>query len=224
MRVNELHDWDLSPKEAIALQRDLRKKVVTRNALGPVHTVAGVDVSTAKSRARAAIVVLRISDLQPLEAARAECPLTYPYIPGLLSFREAPAILTAVERLKAPPDLFIFDGQGLAHPRCMGIACHVGVIIDQPCIGCAKSRLVGEHGQVGPNVGDYSELQYQGETVGSVLRTRKGVKPVYISVGHKVDLEAAISYILRCGSGYRLPEPIRWAHKVAGGAKLPNEP
>jgi deoxyribonuclease V len=164
-----------------------------------------------------------MQDLEPLEAARAELALTYPYVPGLLSFREAPAILVAVERLRIEPDLFILDGQGLAHPRRMGIACHVGVVIDKPCIGCAKSRLIGEYGQVGPNVGDYSELHHQGEIVGAVLRTRTGVNPVYISVGHKVDLETAISHILRCGKGYRLPEPIRWAHKIAGGAKLPTE-
>ncbi len=221
MKVTHLHKWDLSPSEAIAVQQSLRARVVTRNELGPVRTVAGIDMSTAGQRAHAAVVVFSFPDLQPLEAAQADLPLTYPYIPGLLSFREAPAILAAIERLQIEPDLFILDGQGLAHPRRMGIACHVGVIIDKPSIGCAKSRLCGQHGEVGPNVGDYSELWHQGEVIGAVLRTRERVKPVYISVGHKVDLTTAISYVLRCGKGYRLPEPTRWADKVAGGAKLP---
>jgi len=221
MKVTHLHKWDLSPSEAIAVQQSLRARVVTRNELGPVRTVAGIDMSTAGQRAHATVVVFSFPDLQPLEAAQADLPLTYPYIPGLLSFREAPAILAAIERLQIEPDLFILDGQGLAHPRRMGIACHVGVIIDKPSIGCAKSRLCGQHGEVGPNVGDCSELWHQGEVIGALLRTRERVKPVYISVGHKVDLTTAISYVLRCGKGYRLPEPTRWADKVAGGAKLP---
>jgi len=222
MRVIQLHEWDLSPSEAIAVQRDLRPKVVTHDDLGPVHAVAGVDMSTARNRAHAAVVVLSFPGLEPLEAAQADLPLTYPYIPGLLSFREAPAILTAMETLHLEPDLFIFDGQGLAHPRRMGIACHIGVIIDKPCIGCAKSRLCGKHGTVGPKVGDYSEMHAKGKVIGAVLRTRKGVKPVYVSIGHKVDLDTAIFYTLRSGRGYRLPEPTRWAHRVAGGAKLPS--
>jgi len=221
MQVQAPHKWDLTPKAAIQVQRELRSKVVTRNELGPVRTVAGVDVSTAGQRAHAAIVVLGFPDLQPLEAAEADLPLTVPYIPGLLAFREGPATLAALEGLRIEPDLFIFDGQGLAHPRRMGIATHIGVIMDRPSIGCAKSRLVGDYGEVGPKVGDYSELYHQGEIIGAVLRTRENVKPVFISIGHKVDLATAVEYILRCGMGYRLPEPIRWAHKVAGGAKLP---
>ena len=221
MKVTQLHKWDLSPSEAIAVQQDLRARVVTRNELGEIHTVAGIDMSTAGQRAHAAVVVLSFPALQPLEEAQADLPLTFPYIPGLLAFREAPAILAAIERLQIEPDLFILDGQGLAHPRRMGIACHIGVIIDKPCIGCAKSRLCGQHGEVGPKVGDYSELYHRGELIGAALRTREGVKPVYISVGHKIDLTTAISYVLRCGKGYRLPEPTRWADKVAGGSKLP---
>jgi deoxyribonuclease V len=221
MRLQAPHKWDLAPQEAMQVQQQLRHKVVARTEVATVRTVAGVDISTAGNRAKAAIVVLDFPGLQPLEAARADLPLTFPYIPGLLAFREGPAILAALEKLQAEPDLFIFDGQGLAHPRRMGIATHMGVVINRPSIGCAKSRLCGDHGEVGPQVGDYADLHHQGEVIGAVLRTREGVKPVYISTGHKVDLKAAMDYVLRCGAGYRLPEPIRWAHKVAGGAQLP---
>ena len=221
MQAQIPHRWDVSPKEAIALQQQLRERVVTENRLGVVRTVAGVDISTAGERAHAAIVVLSFPDLQPLEAVQSDLPLSYPYIPGLLSFREGPSILAAAAELRIEPDLFIFDGQGLAHPRRLGIAAHMGVVLDRPSIGCAKSRLCGEHGQVGPKVGDYCQLVDQSEVIGAALRTREQVKPVFISIGHRVDLPTAIAYTLRCGGGYRLPEPTRWAHRVAGGAKLP---
>jgi deoxyribonuclease V len=221
MQGRVLHRWDLTPAEAIAVQQSLRSQVVTHNELGQVRTVAGVDISTAGQRAHAAIVVLRFPELEPLEAAQADLPLTFPYVPGLLAFREAPAILAAAERLQSEPDLFILDGQGLAHPRRMGIASHVGLILDKPSIGCAKSLLCGRCEQVGPAVGDHSEIVDKGEVIGAALRTREGMSPVYVSIGHKVDLVTAISYVLRCCQGYRLPEPTRWAHQVAGGAKLP---
>jgi deoxyribonuclease V len=221
MQVQAPHKWDLAPREAMQVQQELRRRVVTHNKLGAVRTVAGVDISTAGNRARAAIVLLDFPGLQPIAAAQADLPLTFPYIPGLLAFREGPAILAALEKLRAEPDLFIFDGQGLAHPRRMGIATHMGVVMDRPSIGCAKSRLCGDHAEVGPQVGAYAELYQQGEVIGAALRTREGVKPVYISIGHRLDLETALEYILRCGTGYRLPEPIRWAHRVAGGAQLP---
>ncbi len=221
MHVEAPHSWDLPPKEAIQVQEQLLRRVITDREIGTVRTVAGVDISTAKKRAHAAIVVLDLATLEPREAAQASLPLTYPYIPGLLAFREGPAILAALEKLQTAPDLFIFDGQGLAHPRRMGIATHMGVILDMPSVGCAKSRLCGEHSEVGPQVGDYSELYHQGQVIGAVLRTRENVKPVFISVGHKVDLRTAIEYTLRCCAGYRLPEPIRWAHRIAGGGKLP---
>lgn len=222
MKILPMHKWDLPPAEAIEVQQKLRTMVVTRNELSQVRTIAGVDISTAGQRAHAAIVALSFPDLQPIEAAQAELPLTFPYIPGLLAFREAPAILAAIERLQIEPDLFIVDGQGLAHPRRMGIASHIGVIINKPSIGCAKSLLCGQHGEVGPRVGDYTEIYDQGEVIGAALRTREDTKPVYVSIGHKVDLSTAISYVLRCCRDHRLPEPIRWAHQVAGGAKLPS--
>ena len=215
------HRWDLSPKEAIALQQELRALVVTENRLAAVRTVAGVDISTAGQRAHAAIVVLSFPELQPLEAAQSDLPLTYPYIPGLLAFREGPAVLAAAEQLQIEPDLLFFDGQGLAHPRRLGIATHMGVILDKPSIGCAKSRLCGVHAQVGPRAGDHCELVDRGEVIGAALRTKEQVKPVFISIGHRVDLETAIEYALRCCGGFRVPEPTRWAHRVAGGAELP---
>jgi deoxyribonuclease V len=222
MQVRALHRWDLPPAEAVAVQERLRGQIVTRNELGQVRTVAGVDISTAKGRARAAIVVLRFPELEPLEAAEADLPLTFPYIPGLLAFREAPAILAAVQGLRIEPDLFMLDGQGLAHPRRMGIASHVGLILDKPSIGCAKSLLCGHCEQVGGVVGDYGEIVDKGEVIGAAVRTREGTQPVYVSIGHKVDLPSAISYVLRCCGGYRIPEPTRWAHRVAGGAQLPS--
>jgi deoxyribonuclease V len=221
MEVRALHRWDLPPAEAIAVQQSLRGQVVTRYELGQIRTVAGVDISTARERAHAAIVVLRFPELEPLEAAEADLPLTFPYIPGLLAFREAPAILAAVQGLRIEPDLFMLDGQGLAHPRRMGIASHVGVILDKPSIGCAKSLLCGHCGQVGAAAGEHAEIVDKGEVIGAAVRTRTDTEPVYVSIGHKIDLPTAISYVLRCCSGYRIPEPTRWAHRVAGGAKLP---
>jgi deoxyribonuclease V len=221
MEVRALHRWDLPPAEAVAAQQGLRSQVVTHNELGQIRTVAGVDISTARERAHAAIVVLRFPELQPLEAAEADLPLTFPYIPGLLAFREAPAILAAAQRLDIEPDLFVLDGQGLAHPRRMGLASHVGVILDKPSIGCAKSLLCGHCGQVGAEAGEYAEIVDKDEVIGAAVRTRTGTQPVYVSIGHKIDLSTAISYVLRCCGGYRVPEPTRWAHRVAGGAKLP---
>jgi len=221
MQVRALHRWDLPPAEAVVVQQSLRGQVVTRNELGPVHTVAGVDISTAAGRAHAAIVVLRFPELEPLEAAEADLPLTFPYVPGLLAFREAPAILAAAQTLRVEPDLFILDGHGWAHPRRMGIASHLGVILDKPSIGCAKSMLCGQCESVGAAAGQHAEIVDKGEVIGAAVRTREGTQPVYVSIGHKVDLPTAISYVLRCCNGYRLPEPTRWAHRVAGGAPLP---
>jgi deoxyribonuclease V len=220
MQVRTLHRWDLPPREAAALQQELCARVVTRCELGAVHTVAGVDVSTAGGRARAAVVVLRFPELEPLEEATADLPLSYPYVPGLLAFREAPAVLAALEHLQSEPDLFVFDAHGRAHPRRMGLASHLGLWLERPSIGCAKSRLCGECVEPGPRVGDWAALRDGDEVIGAALRTRAGVKPVYVSVGHKLDLDTAMSYILRCVTRYRLPEPIRWAHFVAGGGRL----
>jgi deoxyribonuclease V len=142
--------------------------------------------------------------------------VTFPYVPGLLSFREGPAVLDALDKLKSPPDLLIFDGHGLAHPRRFGLACHLGLLVDIPAIGCAKSRLCGQYEEPGPHRGDTMPLIDKGEVVGAAVRTRAGVKPVFVSIGHRVDLPTSIHYVLACCRGYRLPETTRWAHRLAG--------
>jgi len=215
MDIHALHDWDVSPAEALRLQEELRGRLVRENGLGKVATVAGADVSVRGELARAAVVVLSYPDLVVLEVATAVAPATFPYIPGLLAFREAPAILAACAQLRHEPDLFIFDGHGRAHPRRLGIACHVGLFLDRPTIGCAKSRLCGEHAPVPEAAGAWVPLVDAGETIGAAVRTRGGVRPVYVSAGHRSDLATAVHYVLACCRGYRLPEPCRRAHAAA---------
>jgi deoxyribonuclease V len=214
------HRWDVTAQEAIAIQQHLRTAVVTENRLETVQTVAGVDVGFRGEVAQAAVVVLRYPELEPADYALSQRPVTFPYVPGLLAFREGPVVLDALEQLRTEPDLLIFDGQGLAHPRRMGIATHIGVLVDKPSIGCAKSRLCGEHHQPAESRGSTTRLTDGDEVIGMVVRTRDGVKPVYVSIGHKVDLETAVAYVLNCCRKYRLPEPIRHAHRVAGGERL----
>jgi deoxyribonuclease V len=173
---------------------------------------------------RAAIVVIRFPELTPLEAVTADEPLIFPYIPGLLSFREGPAILSAWEKLRIKPDVVMFDGQGIAHPRGVGIAAQMGLWLDRPTIGVAKSRLYGRHAEVGPRRGDQAELLDQnGNIIGAVVRTREKTNPLYVSPGHLMDVKQATEFVLACGAGYRLPEPTRWAHRIAGGDQLPGE-
>jgi deoxyribonuclease V len=222
MELAFTHRWDLAVKEAKALQEQLAERVVTETTFDPtaVETVAGVDVSFRKGRARAAVVVLRLADLVLVDCALCEEAVRFPYVPGLLAFREAPSVLGALSKLTIWPDLCIYDGHGLAHPRRVGLASHMGVILDQPSIGCAKSRLVGEHGEPGDGAGDWTPLRDGKQTIGAVVRSRPGVKPVYISIGHRVSLSTSVEMVLRCTRGYRLPETTRLAHKVAGGAEL----
>jgi deoxyribonuclease V len=220
MYIHDLHFWVVSPAEAIRLQEALRGQVIIENRSGEVKTVAGADVAVRDNVARAVVVVLRYPGLDLLEVARAERPVAFPYVPGLLAFREAPAILAACEELRTEPDLFLFDGHGVAHPRRMGLAYHMGLCLGKPAIGCAKSRLCGEHEELPPAAGAWIPLRDGAETIGAVVRTRQGVRPVYVSVGHKVDLATAIRYVLgACRPGaegsraYRLPEPCRLAHR-----------
>jgi deoxyribonuclease V len=210
------HPWDLSPQAARALQRELAGRVVRQTDMGPVNTVAGLDVGYRDGLAWAAVVVLSYPELVVVDQALARRQVSFPYVPGLLSFREGPAVLDALARLASPPDLLIFDGHGLAHPRRFGLACHVGLWVDIPSIGCAKSRLVGVYEEPGPEQGSYSLLLDGDETIGAVVRTRAGVKPVFVSTGHRVDLLTAIRYVLACCRGYRLPETTRRAHRLAG--------
>lgn len=206
----------------MALQERLRHQVLLADDFGPLRTVAGVDVGFEENGevARAAVVVLDLDGLVPVAHALARRPVTFPYVPGLLSFREAPAILDALARLPAPPDLLICDGQGIAHPRRFGIACHLGLLSGLPAIGCAKSLLVGSHGPLPEVRGARAPLVHQREQVGWVLRTRPGVKPVYVSPGHRVSLASSADLTLRLVTRYRLPEPIRCAHNLASHGKL----
>jgi deoxyribonuclease V len=222
MKLAVSHPWDLSIEEARALQTRLAGSVVAETTFDAtaVRRVAGVDVGFRGGTARAAVVVLGFPDLKPLDYARAEIPVPFPYVPGLLTFREGPGVLAALEQLAVWPDLFLFDGQGVAHPRRIGLAAHMGVILDRPSIGCAKSRLIGSHAEPGEDKGDWVPLYDNGEVIGAVVRSRSGVKPVYVSVGHRIDLPVAIDFVLRCTRRYRLPETTRYAHRVAGGAEL----
>jgi deoxyribonuclease V len=213
------HPWDVTYEQAVAIQNDLCHRI-SENPLKSVTTVAGIDVSFPNANARAAVVVLSFPALKPLDYATAQLPLSFPYIPGLLAFREMPVVLAALGKLQSWPDLFIFDAHGFAHPRRLGLASHAGVLLDWPSIGCAKSRLIGEYVEPGQERGAWSPLVHDGETIGRVLRTRTGVKPVYVSIGHQIDLPSATRCVLQCAPKYRLPETTRYAHRVAGGASL----
>lgn len=219
MNIAALHPWDLTPTEAIELQRKLQGALILHDDFADIELVAGVDVGfeDAGSTTRAAVVVLDFPGLQLVEQSVARTPTVFPYVPGLLSFREIPALLQAFSRLSHHPDMVLCDGQGLAHPRRLGIACHLGLILQIPTIGVAKTRLVGSHGPVPAGKGDWTPLHYHDDVVGAVLRTRQGVKPVFVSVGHKVGLESAIRMVMNCITRYRLPETTRAAHKLASG-------
>ncbi len=218
MQFADLHPWDLTPSEAVALQRELAGQVVTENRVArPVRRVAGVDVSYEKQGELffAAVVLLSFPDLEPLEESHAAARVRFPYIPGLLSFRELPPLLQAFRALASKPDLILVDGQGIAHPRRLGLASHLGLWLDSPTIGCAKSRLCGDHLPPGPRRGERTPLLLKGEEVGAVLTTRERVRPLFISPGHHVDIDSAVELVLACGRGYRLPEPTRLAHLLS---------
>ena len=220
--VTKLHDWNLTPQEAAGVQKELRERLVLSWDDRDVSTIGGVDISIKTETARAALVVIRYPELRPIEAVIADAPLVFPYIPGLLAFREGPAVLAAWARLENKPDLLMFDGQGIAHPRGIGIASQMGLWLERPTIGVAKSRLYGLHAEVGPARGDRAALLDKNTNViGAVVRTREKTNPLYISPGHLIDVEHAVQLVMACCTTYRLPEPTRWAHKVAGGETLP---
>jgi deoxyribonuclease V len=211
--------WPTSVAEAREIQGHLRNQVVRKNTLGPVKWVAGIDVGFEKKGkiTRAAAAVLRFPELTLHEQAVVRIPTCFPYIPGYLSFRELPGVLQALSQLQTHPDLILCDGQGIAHPRRFGLACHLGVLTDLPTIGVAKSRLIGTYKEPGIYKGDWEPLLDKEETIGAVLRTRDNVSPLFISIGHRVSLKIAIDFVLRCTTRYRLPETTRWAHKLASG-------
>jgi len=206
----------LTPREAVALQRRMGALVERRDRVGRVRYVAGVDSSFRGALARSAVVVLDARTLAPVEVRTHEMPVPFPYVPGLLSFREIPVLLKALRKLKIRPDLIVVDGHGIAHPRRFGIASHLGVVLDVPTIGCAKSLFVGGHDEPGETRGSCMPLVHDGERVGAAVRTQDGVRIVYASIGHRVSLRTAIRWILRTSTRYRLPEPTRVADHEAG--------
>jgi deoxyribonuclease V len=226
MKVNELHGFDLSPAEARRLQEELASRVVVGPALdlSGVRHVAGADVSTQGDRAYATVVVLEFPGLSPVEVRGFEAPLRFPYVPGLLSFREIPPLVGALEQVETPVDALILDAQGLAHPRRMGLASHLGLFLHVPTVGCAKSRLVGTFEEPGMEKGSATDLVHRGEVVGRVLRTREGVSPVYVSVGNSIDLDSSVELVLACCTRYRLPESTRQAHNAANRLRRGEEP
>lgn len=214
-----IHDWQLSPKDAIRLQQQLAKQVRLADDFGTINLVAGVDVGFEDEGrvTRAAVAVLAFPALELEEVAIGRCETRFPYVPGLLSFRELPAVLKALEKLQSVPDILLCDGQGVAHPRRFGIASHLGLICNLPSIGIGKSRLLGTHAPVPDERGAWQPLYDKSETIGAVLRTRKGVKPIYVSPGHRISLSSAIEYVMACTTRYKLPETTRQAHRFASG-------
>jgi len=222
MQTKDLHSWNLSYSQARDCQKNLACKVQFIPLKKPPKLIAGIDCAFSKDGKKiiAAVVVLKLPDFVPVETTTALRKVTFPYIPGLLSFREAPVCIAAVEKLKNEPDLFIIDGQGIAHPRRLGLAAHLGLFFDKPTIGCAKSRLTGSYEEPPSEKRACTLLTAQSETIGAVVRTRANVKPVFVSVGNKCLLKDAIEVILRCAVKYRLPEPTRLAHQTVGKLKL----
>ncbi|TLD41929.1 MAG: Endonuclease V [Candidatus Jettenia ecosi] len=215
MKFNKLHAWNVDYKKAIQIQQTLRDLLIIKKSSGKIDTIAGADVSYDKQSDYffAGVIVFTLNrHLEQIEEATAIDKARFPYIPGLLSFREAPILLKAFRKLKNEPDIILFDGQGIAHPRHLGLASHMGLFLDKPTIGCAKSRLVGEYGPVENAAGSYTKLLYKNEVVGAALRTKINTKPVFVSPGHKTNLAFAIRIVMASCSRYRIPEPTRQAH------------
>lgn len=220
MQYQDLHSWDVTPEEARHIQNGLRTQVIQMDRFGTIRTVAGMDIGFRNETARASVVVLSFPDLQLVECVVAESPICFPYIPGLLSFREVPPLLAAFTRLQTEPDLVIADGQGIAHPRRFGLASHLGLVLDKPTIGCAKSRLWGRYTEPDTEQGAYTYLTDKEDVIGAAVRTRTNVSVVYVSIGHRISLDSARTLVLACCQGYRLPETTRYAHNAASG-KIP---
>ena len=223
MQVRDLHPWDVSPAEARQIQRELRGRLSLEDGIRPaeIRRVAGADNGYlrrgASTTAYAAVLVFSFPDLEVLETRVASCPVEFPYVPGLLSFREAPALLAAFGQLEIEPDVILFDAHGYAHPRRLGAASHLGLVLDRPSIGCAKSRLIGSYDEPGPELGARSPLVDRGEVVGAAVRTRLGRPPLFVSVGHRISLETAVEIALACcRNNHLMPEPTRLADRLVG--------
>jgi deoxyribonuclease V len=222
MQYRERHSWQVNPAEARAIQQHLRQDVKIGTYVKDIRYIAGADVSVARSSPAvyAGVVVLDYDSLEVVERQGMVTQTHFPYIPGLLSFREAPALLQVFAQLHCTPDVVVFDGQGLAHPRRFGIACHLGVLLDVPAIGCAKSRLIGRYQDPPPMRGGQAPLIADDDTtIGAVLRTKYATRPVFVSVGHKMTLPQAVDILLHCGRGYRIPEPTRLADQYVGAMR-----
>jgi deoxyribonuclease V len=219
----QLHEWGLAPREAVELQKSLRERVRLAPLKKKIKTVAGADISFNKFSpvVWAAVVVLSLPSLEVVEEAGVVSETKFPYVPGLLSFRETPSVLEAWAKLKTEPDAVMFDGQGIAHPRRVGIASHVGLLINRPTFGCAKSVLVGKYEEPEEERGSWTPMvdPKNGETVGAALRTKTRTHPIYVSPGHLIDLEGAIKLTLACDGGYRQPEPTRRAHLLVNAMR-----
>lgn len=217
--IHATKNWPKSVTEAKQIQQQLVSRVVLKNELKHIDFVAGVDVGFENNgkTTRAAVAVLNFPELTLHEQAITRTPTCFPYVPGYLSFRELPGVLEALSGLKTTPDLILCDGQGIAHPRRFGLACHLGVVTGMPTIGVAKSRLIGTYNEPGSSRGEWEPLYDKEELIGAVLRTRDHVRPLFVSIGHRVDLKTAINYVLHCTTRFRLPETTRWAHRLASG-------
>lgn len=232
MKFLKLHPWNVSCKKAVEIQEKLEKSIILKEPAKKINLIAGADVSYLPERLGkqpvpdlsgagkkgdlffASVIIFELQTMQKVEAVTASGRVDFPYVPGLLSFRESPILLKAITKIKTEPDVIILDAHGIAHPRGVGLASHIGLILDKPSIGCAKTRLIGEYNEVGQESGNYTLLKTKGRTVGAALRTRKNVKPVFVSPGHKIDLNTSIDLVLKSCRGYRLPEPIRQAHNL----------
>ena len=220
MNIKELHKWDVNPAAAVEIQKSLAAQVIRNNEAGKPRYIAGVDISSGRAvdKATAAVVVLSYPELVMVDSSVIYTETAFPCVPSLLSFREVPLILKAYEKLKKEPDLILVDGQGIAHPRRMGFASHLGLVLEKPTIGCAKSLLTGEHGELAEKAGSFADITDNGEVIGAVVRTIDNVKPLYVSIGHKVDLATAMRWVLACCKDYRIPKPLRLAHQAAYGS------
>jgi deoxyribonuclease V len=221
MKYNNLHPWKVTTKEAVQIQAELREHIELHDTFDTVRVLAGADVAfdKHKNEGYGGVITYSFPELEEIERRGVKAEITFPYVPGLLAFREAPVLLKAFASLESEPDVVLFDGQGLAHFRRMGIATHMGIVLNKPTIGCAKSRLIGTFDEPGARVGSYSPLVHGRETVGVVLRTRRRVKPIFVSQGTNISLKTTIEIVLKCVDGYRIPKPTREADRYVAFIK-----
>jgi deoxyribonuclease V len=219
MKIEKLHPWNVTPAEAVKIQIDLKERVSLMDDFNKIEKVGGLDVKYKKgsSKATAAAVVLGFPGLEVLETRVVEGEVSFPYVPGLFSFREIPLLMPALEKLKITPHVMLVDGQGIAHPQRIGLAAHLGILMNIPTIGCAKSRFIGTHEEPAKEKGSYTYLYDKTEVIGAVLRTRTNIAPVYVSIGHKISLPTAVEFVLKCTTKFRIPKPLRTAHIASGG-------